>query len=164
MGRKYQRGGPSTNPKTKKTQKEKSCHISLTEVFVLLLAYAICSIQVYQVVQLYFAYPTTIDIRLDPSPHVYLPGITVCSELSSTILVEELVKIKPELYDVFAGKTRTEISIMLKKHDMRTMLISSLHSLPISQQHQLTVKSDKFFRQCQVPTPLSSIHSKVRLY
>lgn len=123
-------------------------------VVVTLCALVVCSYQVYIVSILYYRYPTNVDIRLDPSSFVTIPGLTICSELSSTILVEELVKIQPSLYTTFAGKTRTQIALLLKKREMREMLLKSLHSLPINQQHLLTVSSDKFFKQCELPTPL----------
>lgn len=126
--------------------------------FVITLAcLVVLSYQLYLVFQLYLKYPTTVDIRLDPSPHVHLPGITICSELSSAILVEEMVKVHPKLYKVFVGKTRTEISLMLKRQEMRELLLNVIHSLPINQQHQMTVKSNLFFKDCQVPTPLGRI-------
>lgn len=75
-----------------------SIRISIT-----LIAIVICSYQVYLVCDLYFRYPTTVDIRVDPSNFVHLPAITICSELSSTILVENLIKIEPTLYDDFVG-------------------------------------------------------------
>ena len=73
-------------------------------VSITLLAVTVCAYQIYIVCLLYYKYPTTVDIEMDSSPYVSLPAITVCSEISSTILVEELVKIKPSLYDAFAGK------------------------------------------------------------
>lgn len=44
---------------------------------------------------------------------------------------------------------------MLKKHELRELLVQSLHTLPLDLQHQLTVTSSMFFKQCQVPTPLA---------
>lgn len=43
---------------------------------------------------------------------------------------------------------------MLKKRKFRDMLLQSLYSQPINKQHQLTVSSSMFFKQCQLPTPL----------
>ncbi|UXI14494.1 hypothetical protein NH340_JMT00437 [Sarcoptes scabiei] len=122
-----------------------------------LLVFVICSYQVYLVCDLYFRYPTTVDIRVDPSPFVHLPGVTVCSELSSTILVEKLIAIEPSIYDDFVGKTRTEISLMLKKRKYRDKLIKSLLSQTIDKQHELTVSSTKFFKLCQLATPLGQL-------
>lgn len=76
---------------------------NVVRVVITLLALSICAYQIYIVCDIYYRYPTTVDIRLDPSPYVHLPGITICSELSSTILVEELVKIEPTIYNIFAG-------------------------------------------------------------
>lgn len=81
------------------TRCQSRCRLFL-RVIISLVAVALCAYQLYIVSMLYFKYPTTVDIRLDPSPTVHLPGVTVCSELSSTILVEELVKIQPALYKV----------------------------------------------------------------
>ena len=64
------------------------------------------------------------------------------------------------LFCLLLGKTRTQIALILKQHEFRDMLVQSLYALPIDQQHQLTVKSEKFFKQCQVPTPLANTIAK----
>ncbi|OTF84054.1 hypothetical protein BLA29_004463, partial [Euroglyphus maynei] len=121
----------------------------------------ICAYQIYIVCNLYLRYPTTVDIRVDPSPFVHLPGITVCSELSSTILVEKLIKIEPSIYDDFVGKTRTQIAMMLKKRKYRDKLLKSLHSQTIDIQHNLTVSKEKFFKKCHLATPLGQYPNRI---
>jgi hypothetical protein len=64
----------------------------------------LCSYQIYIVGQLYISYPTIVDLRIGRSLNVHLPGITICSEISSTILVEKIIEIQPNLYEVFAGE------------------------------------------------------------
>jgi len=66
----------------------------------------LCSYQVYIVGQLYISYPTTVDLRIGRSINIHLPGITICSELATTILVEKIVEIQPNLIEVFAGKIK----------------------------------------------------------
>lgn len=44
---------------------------------------------------------------------------------------------------------------MLRKRQYREKLISSLHSQTIDKQHELTVSADKFFKSCQLASPLS---------
>lgn len=60
---------------------------------------------------------------------------------------------------------------MLKKRQLRKILIESLHSLPINEQHNMTVSTEKFFKKCQLPTPLgryimnqTQSHSTLSLY
>jgi len=67
-------------------------------------ATVLCLYQMYLVVVLYFGYPTTVDIRLDQSPFVQLPSVTVCSDLAATVKVRELSKISPEVHRIFNGK------------------------------------------------------------
>lgn len=44
---------------------------------------------------------------------------------------------------------------MLRKRQYREKLISSLHSQTIDKQHELTVSADKFFKSCQLASPLN---------
>ena len=76
-------------------------------------AIALCAYQCYIVSVLYFGYPTNVDIQLDRSRVVSLPSVTICSELASTILVDELAIISPLINTIFGGKTRTEVSLLL---------------------------------------------------
>ena len=65
---------------------------------------SVCSYQVYLVAQLYLSYPTTVDLRIGRSLNVHLPGITICSEISTTILPEKIIEIQPPLYSFLHGK------------------------------------------------------------
>ena len=137
---------------------------------IIFLASLLCFYQIYLVCVLYFTYPTTIDIRLDQSQYVHLPSVTVCSELASTVLIDELIKnslllshstginlnYQQQQYHyfrtLFGGKTRSEINRLLSRTRNRQQLLSVLHSLPLNQQHRLTVSSSEFFRECHLPT------------
>lgn len=71
----------------------------------------ICSYQCYIVGVLYLSYPTTVDLRIGRSLNVHLPGVTICSEISTTILPEKIIEIQPSLYQYLHGMTvRAKVS------------------------------------------------------
>ena len=90
-----------------------------------------------------------------------MPSVTVCSTLTSTILISEIIKISPPLYKIFYGKSRPEINRLLSRTPIREQLLSVLQSLPIDQQHRFTVSASQFFTECQLPSPINRDPSKM---
>ncbi|XP_054166032.1 uncharacterized protein LOC128963542 [Oppia nitens] len=126
----------------------------LLKVIISVACLTICSYQIYIVGILYLSYPTTIDLRVSKSLNVHLPGITICTEISTTILPEKIVEIQPTLYSVLHGKSQRQVSYLLRKKAFRQLLEEPLRTLPIHLQHQYTINANNFFDKCEVPTPV----------
>ena len=123
---------------------------------VILLSVAICIHQTYIVSDLYFTYPTNVDVRLDTSPYIYLPAVTICSELPATILVEDLARVAPSVAALFGGRfSKPEVKRLLGRKAVRRQLLAVLQSMPINLQHRFTVSARSFFYECVLPTPVS---------
>ncbi|KAJ6217415.1 hypothetical protein RDWZM_008572 [Blomia tropicalis] len=155
-------------------------------LLVSIIATFVCIYQIYLVLLLYYSYPTNVDVRFDQSPYVRLPGVTICSELSSTILFDRMYSISPQIYKLFigrnsiyklyiiisrlvintifcVGKTRQQRRALLESNQVKQLLLNTLHMFSISEQHQLTVKADQFFYQCQLPFKYN-FNRKMNLY
>jgi hypothetical protein len=52
------------------------------------------------------------------------------------------------------GKTRREISFLLKKKIYRDLLEEPFKRLPIHLQHKSTINAIQFFDRCEIPTPV----------
>lgn len=123
---------------------------------VILLSVAICIHQTYIVSDLYFTYPTNVDVRLDTSPYIYLPAVTICSELPATILVEDLARVAPSVAALFGGRfSKPEVKRLLGRKAVRRQLLAVLQSMPINLQHRFTVSARSFFYECVLPTPVA---------
>ncbi|CAG2100138.1 unnamed protein product [Medioppia subpectinata] len=58
----------------------------------------LCGYQIYIVGVLYLSYPTTVDLQIGRSLNVHLPGITICTEISATIITDKIIELQPSLY------------------------------------------------------------------
>jgi len=65
-----------------------------------------------------------------------------------------LRKFFKNLFSTFEGKTRKELSLLLRKKTYRDLLEGPLRRLPIHLQHKNTISAIQFFDTCELPTPI----------
>ena len=83
---------------------------------------SVCSYQVYLVGILYLSYPTTVDLRIGRSLNIHLPGITICTEIATTILPDKIIEIEPTLRPILYGMSFFDSISKLRRINIVTWL------------------------------------------
>src|SRR2546426_948711 len=53
--------------------------------------------QTYHITDMFFKYPTTIELEMETPKHVAVPGITICRDIKSTLLKKEFYQKFPKV-------------------------------------------------------------------